>query len=124
METPSPVRVFVCDDSLGFTNLVGSWAMSVDEAELAGTAASADELLATVAGARPDVLLLDLMLPAGPSSPELVDRVRELVPGIRVVLLSSMPDDRLRAEAARIGADAHSTKVLTIDGLLAVVLGT
>jgi DNA-binding NarL/FixJ family response regulator len=97
--------------------------MSIQEAELVGSAMSGEEMLRVVADARPDVILLDLMLPEGPSSPELVQRLRELVPGVRIVLLSSMPEDTLSTEAERIGADAHSTKVLTVDGLLTVITG-
>lgn len=117
------VSVFVCDDSIGFTLLLSNWCAMVDGVELAGTAGSAEELRRRMADAAPDVLLLDLMLPEGPASPELVGQLRELSPGVRIVLLSSMPDDRLQAEAARVGADACASKFISMDALLAVVTG-
>jgi DNA-binding NarL/FixJ family response regulator len=117
------VRVFVCDDSVGYATMLSGWATSVDGIELVGVAASAQEMLRQVPAARPDVILLDLMLPEGPSSPELVGELRAMAPGVRIVLLSSMPDERLTDEAARVGADAHSSKMTSVDGLYTLVTG-
>lgn len=115
--------MFVCDDSVGYSAMLSGWAECVDGIELVGVAGSATEMLSRVAEARPDVILLDLMLPEGPSSPELVADLRALAPGVRIVVLSSMPDDRLRSEAANIGADAHGSKMTSVDALHALVTG-
>jgi DNA-binding NarL/FixJ family response regulator len=114
-------RIFVCDDSAGFAALIAAWCDAVDGVEVSGRAASGEELLSLLPGAAADVLLLDLMLPEGPSSPELVASVRASKPGIRVILMSSMPEDDLAVEAKRVQADAYSSKLTTVDKLLAVV---
>ena len=114
-------RIFVCDDSFGYRMLISNWCELYDGVEAAGQATSSAELLRLLPGANADVLLLDLMLGEQRSSPELVSSIRELVPGIRIVLASSMPDDVLRAETERIGADGCCSKLASADELFAVI---
>lgn len=120
---PVTLRVMLCDDAIGFPDLVASWIAAAPDIELVATASDATELLEIVAGVAPGVLLLDLMLPEGLSSPELVQRVRELAPGVRVILISSMPAAQLAGEAQHVGADAFSPKWTNADALLALVRG-
>ena len=117
-----PRRVFVCDDSFGYPLLVKSWIEEAAGVELAGVAMTADELLASLPGSRAHVVLLDIMLPGGLVSPQLVERLRHLSTGIRVVLASAMPDDILLAETTRTGADAACSKLASRDELLGVIL--
>jgi DNA-binding NarL/FixJ family response regulator len=117
----TPLRVFVCDDSPALSALVHHWCDMEPEVEFAGKAGSAEQMLDQLEAARPDVLLLDYRLPEGDASPELVRRARELAPGLRVILLSALDPEELEVEAARIGADAHRPKYISIEDLLAVV---
>jgi DNA-binding NarL/FixJ family response regulator len=115
--------VLVCDDALGFPALVASWLNGSPETEHVGTTTSATELLDVIADRAPDVVLLDLMLPEGKASPELLQRIRELAPGSRVILISSLPAAMLEGEVARVGADASCPKATTPEQLLAIVTG-
>jgi DNA-binding NarL/FixJ family response regulator len=117
------VRVLLCDDALGFPALVASWLNGSSEAEHVGTTASATELLEVIGSCVPDVVLLDLMLPEGKTTPELVQRVRDLAPGIRVILISSLPAAMLADEVGRVGADGSCPKATTPERLLDVVTG-
>ncbi len=117
------LRVVLCDDAVGFPDLVASWLQTDDGMELVATTGSATELLEVLPTQRADVVLLDLMLPEGPTTPELVERVRALAPGARVVLVSSLPVDLLQAEVVRTGADAAGPKATTAEQLRAVVRG-
>jgi DNA-binding NarL/FixJ family response regulator len=116
-----PLRVFLCDDALGFPRLVASWLAREARFEYLGLAKSATELLEVVGGLAPDVVLLDFMLPEGQTSPELVAKVRALAPGARIVLISSLGEERLAEEARRTGADAHCPRATKPEAFLAVV---
>ena len=119
---PAARRVFVCDDSFGYPMLVRTWLEDTAEAEFAGIATSADEMLNELPRSRAHVVLLDIMLPEGLVSRQLVDEVRRMCSGIRVVLASAMSDEILRAERQRTGADAACSKLATRDELLSLIL--
>jgi signal transduction histidine kinase len=84
------LRILVVDDEPDVRSIVG------DMLELEGhhvlLASSADEALALVAEAAPDVLLTDVLMP-GMRGPELARAVVERHPDVRVVLMSSHVDD-------------------------------
>ena len=113
----------MCDDSFGYRMLIGNWCEMYDGVESAGAASDADELLRLLPDANADVLLLDLMIGAQRASPELVRSVREVTPGIRVVLASSMPADVLAAETERVGADGSCSKLASADELFSAIVG-
>lgn len=119
---PAARRVFVCDDSFGYPMLVRTWLDETPDVDYAGMATTADELLSELPGSKAHVVLLDIMLPGGLVSRELVDEVRRMRAGIRVVLASAMSDEILRAEQARTGADAACSKLATRDELLSLIL--
>lgn len=56
-----------------------------------------------------DVLLLDILLP-GLSGIEVLRRVRELKPDLRIVMITSLDDPSLRQQASYYGAAGYVTK--------------
>jgi DNA-binding NarL/FixJ family response regulator len=115
------IRVLLCDDALGFPRLVASWFARTDGVEDLGLARSATELLEVAGSLLPDVVVLDYMLPEGPASPELVGNIRRLVPGVRIVLISSLNGPELAVQAERIGADGHCPRATRADAFLSVI---
>jgi DNA-binding NarL/FixJ family response regulator len=81
-----PIRLYHCDDSQPFTRLVWHWLTSHADIDHVGAAHSADEALATVADARPDVILLDTM--GAPKDPRLLVALRRRAPDARIVVYS------------------------------------
>ncbi len=120
VERNGPIRVLLCDDALGFPRLVASW-LRGDDFEYLGLAPSATELLEVAGTLAPDVVLLDYMLPEGPATPELVGRIRGLVPGVRIVLISSLNGPELAAQADRTGADTFCPRATKPERLREVI---
>jgi DNA-binding NarL/FixJ family response regulator len=104
------LRVFIADDSLGFGTLAAAWLEANADIEVVGIARSAAEAIAGLADARPDVVILDRLLPQPEHSQEILAHVRRHVPGAAVLLVSGMPDDDLALEAVAAGADGHVSK--------------
>ena len=123
-EAGEPLKVFVCDDSFGSPTLIRTWCEEFTGVEPVGVATTAAEMRKMLPASHADVVLLDLMLPDGIASPELVAEVRELMPGIRVVLTSAMTEEILLRESRRVGADAHLTKLAPAAELLSAIVGT
>lgn len=84
---------------------------------LAGTAAEAERLAVLE---RPDVVVLDLGLPDKPGL-VLCRRLREQLPGIRVVVLTGEPRRQDITEAAELGASGFLTKGVGLDTLLSAI---
>jgi two-component system, OmpR family, response regulator len=87
-----------------------------------GTGAAALEVLQRAgAGSRPDVVILDLMLP-DMTGVEIVEQLRQDAAALPpIVVLSAKPLATIRAEAQAVGAAAYLRKPFSIDDLLATV---
>lgn len=109
-------RVVIVDDEREFA------ATLARRLELRGYEATAfttaEEALAAAGSAPPDVVLLDLRLP-GMSGMELLMTLRQLVPGVRVVLLTGHLDHEARIEGLRLDSFPYLMKPVVMDQLLA-----
>jgi two-component system response regulator NreC len=88
--------------------------------EVAGDAADGEEILRLVAEHRPDVLLLDWMMP-GLTGLEITKRVRRECPGTRVLILSMHANEAYVVEALRHGAAGYALKDTSATELLKAV---
>ena len=73
------------------------------------SAFSGEEALKRLERDPADIVLLDLILP-GLSGIEVLRRVKELHPKVRVVVVTSVDQDDVRSQAHRYGAAAYITK--------------
>ena len=73
-------------------------------------ATDAQEGLELAAETTPDLVLLDWMLPGGPGGPKTCERLRELAPDARVVMLTGLDDVRDQRAALEAGAAAFLRK--------------
>jgi two-component system NarL family response regulator len=115
-----PITVLLCEDSLGFRMLATAWLEDADDMELVGVAETGNEAVVLAAELRPQVVLLDHLLPDADSS-TLVARLRDAVPGIAIALVSGMPTELLATEAGRNGVEAFCSKASEPSGFLTVV---
>ncbi|MGI8902198.1 MAG: response regulator [Solirubrobacteraceae bacterium] len=105
-----PLRVLICDDSLGFPTLVQTWLREDGRFTVVGLATGGEEAKQMVAEHRPELIVLDLVLPDAPDSPTLVAALRSEHPALRVLLVSSMHTERLEAAARAADADGFCNK--------------
>jgi DNA-binding NarL/FixJ family response regulator len=111
------LRVFIADDSLGFGTLASAWLEAHDDIEVAGAARSAAEAIAGLGTARPDVVILDRLLPQPEHSEQVLAYVRAELPDAAVLLVSGMPDEDLAGVARTAGADGHVSKAANAGAL-------
>jgi DNA-binding NarL/FixJ family response regulator len=115
-----PITVLLCEDSLGFRMLASAWLEDAPDMELVGVAETGAEAVQLAAALKPQVALLDHLLPDADSS-TLVASLREAAPGIAVALVSGMPTELLAAEAERTGVEAFCSKASEPSGFLEIV---
>ena len=104
------MRVFIADDSVAFGTLASAWLEAQPDIEVVGAVRSAEEAIAQVVDARPDVVILDRLLPQPENSERVAAHIRATLPGTAILLVSGMPNEDLADEARETGADGHVSK--------------
>jgi DNA-binding NarL/FixJ family response regulator len=103
------IRVLVVDDQRvvreGLTMLVGL----IDGVEVVGAAADGAEAVELAEQHRPDVVLMDLRMP-GTDGVSATARLQQLLPDIRVLVLTTYADEASILPALRAGAAGYLTK--------------
>jgi DNA-binding NarL/FixJ family response regulator len=104
------IRVAVCDDA-GAVKLFMQHVLEEEgDMHVVSTTSTGREALDDLARGRPDVLLLDLVLPDVADPGVLVRQLREQSPETAILLISNMPEHQLEREAGRLGADGWMAK--------------
>jgi two-component system response regulator DevR len=114
------LRLLLVDDSevvrTGLRTLLGQ----EPGFEIAGEAGSVAAAVAAGEKLRPDVVLLDLRLPDG-SGTEACRRLLKALPATRILVLTSVLDDRTIEDAIRAGAHGYLLKEIDGRGLVQAV---
>src|ERR1700722_14904015 len=102
------VNILLVDDEPGMVRYLRPL-LEVDEYTVE-TASTGEEALQRVEkGLRPDLVLLDLLMP-GIDGLQTLEQLRQIVPGLKVVMLSCVSDTRKVVQAIRLGAHDYLTK--------------
>jgi NarL family two-component system response regulator LiaR len=107
--TGPPVRVLVVDDHPIVRQGLQSFLSSREGIEVVGEAGTAEEAVSAAGRLRPDVVLLDLVMPGG-GSIEAIGRIRALAGSPRVIVLTSFAADDQVVPAVRAGASGYLLK--------------
>lgn len=109
MTSASPIRVVLADDHAlvreGIRHVLDQDPGIVVVAE----AANATEAVAAAVAHRPDVVLLDITMP-GETGLRAAERVRALLPGVRILILSMHDQPEYVREGMRIGTNGYLLK--------------
>ncbi len=114
------VRVFLVDDHEVVRRGVAEVLEEDPVISVVGEAGSVAEALARVPAVRPDVTVVDMRLPDGDGA-EVCRKLRERVPGLRCLVLTSFPDEDAVAAAVAAGASGYVLKAQADSDLMAAV---
>lgn len=118
---PTRSRVMVVDDHALVREAVRR-ALDGSGIDVVAECATAEDATAQVADARPDLVLLDIDLPAA-SGLDVIVELRRRAPAARIVMLTVSSNDDDVAEAIRLGASGFLTKDMGSDALARAVRG-
>ena len=102
-------RVLIVDDHPVFRDGLAGLLATVPEVEVVGTAGTAEEALAAVRQAAPDVVLMDINLP-GASGVEATRQTTQISPATAVLVISMVDDDDSVFAAMAAGARGYVLK--------------
>ena len=103
------IRLLLVDDHAVVREGLRGFLHLQEGIEVVGEAGNADEAVSLAARLAPDVVLLDLIMPGG-DGVAAIRRLRDTVPGIRVLVLTSFADDAQIFAATAAGVDGYLLK--------------
>jgi two-component system, NarL family, response regulator LiaR len=110
------IRVMIVDDHAVVRSGLSTFLMTCDDMELVGEASSGEQALMICQQAKPDVVLMDLVLP-GLDGATATRKIREKCPEIQVIALTSFKEHELIQGALKAGAIAYLLKDVTAEEL-------
>src|SRR6266496_3672131 len=101
-------NILLVDDEPGMLRYIRTL-LEVDEHKVE-TASTGEEALARLQkGMQPDLVLLDVLMP-GIDGLQTLEQLRQMQPGVKVVMLSCVNDTRKVVHAMKLGAQDYLTK--------------
>jgi two-component system, NarL family, response regulator LiaR len=114
------IRVMIADDHLIVRSGLAALLMTLPDIELAAEASNGQEALERCYAKKPDVILMDLMMPVMDGI-RAIRAIRQKHPEIKVVALTSFQDEHLVQGALQAGAAGYLMKNVTGEELAAAV---
>ena len=116
MVAQNPIRVLIVDDHAMLRKALALTLASYPDLKLVGEAANGEEALMQCAENRPDVVLMDLMMPLMDGITA-IRCIRRDYPTIHTIALTSFGEDDLIRSVLRAGATSYLFKKVAADDL-------
>lgn len=114
MSSGKPIRVMVVDDHAVVRSGLNAFLSSYDDLQMAGTAKSGEEAVQLCEELKPDVVLMDLIMP-GMDGVAATKAIRKLLPKTQVIILTSFKEDTMIQKAIQAGAIGYLLKDVQAD---------
>jgi NarL family two-component system response regulator LiaR len=114
------IRVMVVDDHAVVRSGLQTFLSVIPDLEMVGEAEGGEEAVVRCDLLKPDVVLMDLMMP-GMNGVTATQLIREKYPCVHIIALTSFQEDTLVQEALRAGAISYLMKTVTARELAAAI---
>jgi len=115
-----PARILLADDHPLVARALSGLFSREDDLEVVGHVTDLAQLWNTIGETEPDVLILDLGMPGG-SGMDALRRLRKRHTGVRVLVLSGLPEEEFVARVIEAGASGYVQKLADPETLVAAV---
>ena len=116
MSVNKPIRVMLVDDHAVVRSGLSAFLLAYDDLELVGEVASGERAIQLCQQNRPDVVLMDLMMP-GMDGATATGLIKEKCPQTQVIALTSFKEKELVEGALQAGAIGYLLKDVSADEL-------
>ncbi len=116
MNKERPIRVMIVDDHAVVRSGLSAFLMAYDDLELVGEATGGKEAVRSCDEIRPDVILMDLVMPEMDGA-EAAKQILKACPETKVIALTSFPEEDLVQKALKAGAISYLLKNVSGDEL-------
>lgn len=112
------IKVAICDDAKYLCEGFKAQFELFSEVEMVGMAHDSESCMQMLAGANPDILLLDIRMETEDAGVRLIPEIKDSFPDIKILMLTSFDDDAYVFEAFANGADDYCKKTVAIEHLI------
>ena len=116
MNPQNPIQIVIVDDHAMLRKGLAVFLNSYADLKLVGEAANGKEAFALCADKKPDIVLMDLMMPIMDGITA-TRRIRDEFPDIQVIALTSFGEERLIKDVLEAGAISYLFKKVSADDL-------
>ena len=120
MNEQTPIRILLVDDHDMVRRGLAVFLLAYDDLILVGEAANGAEALEKCAELRPDVVLMDLMMPVM-DGVTAIRSIRERFPSTQAIALTSFSEEKLVETSLQAGAIGYLYKNASVDELAAAI---
>ena len=120
VEANSQIRIIIADQQPLFRRGIRSSLRQISDIEVADEVGSAQELLSILNTLQPDVVLLDTELSYS-SNPDLSRTIKQRLPSVAVILITTKPSDAELFEAIKSRAAGYLQRDVTPDELVSTI---
>ena len=117
-----PIRVLLVDDHAVVRSGLAAVLTSYDDMELTGEAGSGEEGVRLAERCKPDVVLMDLVMP-GMDGVAATRAIHERLPDVRIIILTSFKEKDMVDGALKAGAMSYLLKNVSADELVTAIRG-
>lgn len=122
MSEQDRIKVMIVDDHAVVRGGLSAFLTVADDFELVGEAGSGEEAVRRCSELNPDVILMDLVMP-GMDGATATKAIKEKCPDIKVIVLTSFPEEDLVQRALKAGAISYLLKNVSADELASAIRG-
>lgn len=115
------ITIALADDHRVVTTSLTAYLQSFTDLSVVGVAQSGEALLKNVSTWKPQILLLDLLMPGGIDGVETAKRMQKLAPEVRIIALTASMDEARMFAVLRAGASGYVRKDADPEVLLSAI---
>ena len=115
-ESKTKINIVIADNNKDFCNILNDYLITQDDMIISGIAGNGIEALELIKEKKPDLIVLDIIMPIldGLGVIEKLNAL-DLSPMPRIIILSSVSQDKIIQKATLLGADYYVVKPFDID---------
>jgi two-component system, NarL family, response regulator LiaR len=115
-----PVRILIADDHAMVRSAISTWIQTIPDLDLIGQAVNGEEAVAQTLALKPDIVLMDLMMPKMDGIAA-TQSILKSNPAARILIVTSFTEKQRAVKAIQAGAQGFILKDASLEDLLEAI---
>lgn len=115
-----PISILIADDHAMVRSAISTWIKTIPDLELIGEAVNGEEAIAKTLSLKPDIVLMDLMMPKVDGIQATQEIIKKL-PEAKILIVTSFTEKNRAVESIHVGAHGFILKDASLEELLEAI---